>query len=391
MDFEFTSRPSSNTKPVWASSSQEDPRTPKKRSLAELNTPSPGFPQPQPHSPSWPRFGRGNNVPFLFQEPAPHSSHSPAWAPPQSPVKFPEPELNDVDMADTSLGGQSPEKGKEHDGDGERVLAAGALQRVYKKRNSRERSRLRRHRSRVEDEESSEGESDGDDVGLVTRKTTNHYTLNMTGPSAPQSDSHVRLLGYVQVFFNGSLAAIVVYLTVQFILTIQRDVEHRVAEYSMNIVQDIAHCASSYKENLCAESRIPAMAHQCSAWEVCMNRDPSKVGRAKVSLEVMGELVNSFVEEISWKTMIFTISSLTLVTLIVNGAASYFRSHHNPAPFVAPPHIPPYPLPPAYAASHGYLPAPQDWHEKPWKHPEDDASVYARRRRLEGGQAAKVK
>ena len=109
---------------------------------------------------------------------------------------------------------------------------------------------------------------------------------------------------YVQVFFNGSLAAIAVYLTVQFILTIQRDVEHRVAEYSMEIVQDIAQCALAYKTNLCVEGRIPAMAAQCAAWDTCMNRDPSKVGRAKVSLEVIGEVINSFVDQISWKTLV---------------------------------------------------------------------------------------
>ena len=94
------------------------------------------------------------------------------------------------------------------------------------------------------------------------------------------------------------------YLLVQFILIIQRDVEHRVGEYSMDIVQDIAQCALAYRTNLCAEGRIPAMAAQCALWETCMNRDPTKVGRAKVILEVIGEVINSFVDQISWKTLV---------------------------------------------------------------------------------------
>ncbi len=108
----------------------------------------------------------------------------------------------------------------------------------------------------------------------------------------------------MQVGFNGALAVLGIYLLVIFFLTVQRDVEYRVAEYSMEIVQDIAQCNLLYKTNLCAQGLVPAMAAQCAAWETCMNRDPSKVGRAKVTMEVIGEVVNSFVEPISWKTLV---------------------------------------------------------------------------------------
>lgn len=35
-----------------------------------------------------------------------------------------------------------------------------------------------------------------------------------------------------------------------------------------------------------------------------MDRDPSKVGRAKVGAELIAEVVNGFVEPISWKTLV---------------------------------------------------------------------------------------
>lgn len=38
---------------------------------------------------------------------------------------------------------------------------------------------------------------------------------------------------YLQFFFNLSLVLVFLYLLVQFILTVQRDVEHRISEYSM--------------------------------------------------------------------------------------------------------------------------------------------------------------
>ena len=35
-----------------------------------------------------------------------------------------------------------------------------------------------------------------------------------------------------------------------------------------------------------------------------MNRDPTVVGRAKVGAELIAEVVNGFVEPISWKTLV---------------------------------------------------------------------------------------
>ncbi|KAI0327985.1 hypothetical protein GY45DRAFT_1326923, partial [Cubamyces sp. BRFM 1775] len=388
MDFEFTSRPSSNTKPVWATSGQ-DPSTPKKRTFTDVNPSTPAFPG-TPGTPSWPTFGQHNNVPFLFQEPVPQTPRTPAWAPPPnfSPEKaFPQPEIKDVDMQEAP----SPEKDKE--GDSERSMAVGALRRVFRKRKARERSQVGRRRARVDDDDESSGEESGEEedrYGAVTRKTSNHYTLNLSGPAAPQSDLPYRLLGYVQVVFNASLVLIFLYLVLQFILTVQHDVEHRVAEYSMDIVQEIAQCALLHKTNLCAQNAVPAMAHQCAAWELCMNRDPTKVGRARVSVEVIAEVVNSFVEPISWKTLIFTIVSLCFLTVFVNSLLVLFRSRVNPATHAA---APPYPIPPAvpFHAPHAYLPPAHEWNGKGWRRGDDEVEELAsRRRRLEDGQAAKV-
>jgi hypothetical protein len=38
---------------------------------------------------------------------------------------------------------------------------------------------------------------------------------------------------YLQFFFNSALVLLFLYLLVQFILTVQRDVEQRISEYSM--------------------------------------------------------------------------------------------------------------------------------------------------------------
>ncbi|EJF58786.1 Di-sulfide bridge nucleocytoplasmic transport domain-containing protein [Dichomitus squalens] len=378
MDYEYTHR--KETTPVWMS--------PSKRLYNEINPPTPTL--SAPGTPSRPTFGHNTNTPFLFNIPAPQTPHPPAWVPPPnfSPEKaFPQPELHDVEMSESSPGSKLTEQ--EQDGEGNRPVSGAALRRVYKRRNQRDRSRLGRRHARVDDGESS-GEESGEegDHAPLTQKTTNHYTLNMAGPIAPQSDLPFRLLGYVQFVFNAALALLGIYLLVLFVLTVSRDVEYRVAEYSMDIVQDIAQCNLAYKANLCEKGTVPAMAAQCAAWETCMNRDPTKVGRAKVSMEVIGETVNSFVEPISWKTLAFVISSLAFFTLFINSLPSFFRPREIAAP--PPRHIPSYPIPPAipYHPSHGYLPPPE-WSNKPWKR--DEVEVAPRRRRLEDGQVAKVK
>ena len=136
----------------------------------------------------------------------------------------------------------------------------------------------------------------------------------------------------MQVVFNASLVLIFLYLVLQFILTVQHDVEHRVAEYSMDIVQEIAQCALLHKTNLCAQNAVPAMAHQCAAWELCMNRDPTKVGRARVSVEVIAEVVNSFVEPISWKTLV---SGLLLYSIFRIRSASQPSRFSQSSPFAS--------------------------------------------------------
>ncbi|KDQ54960.1 hypothetical protein JAAARDRAFT_160313 [Jaapia argillacea MUCL 33604] len=401
MDFQFTSRPSSNMKPVWAES-QDEQSSPRKRTHTDLNPSTPLF---APTTPGRPTFGTNQNIPFIFQTPAPQSSPSHPWTPPTgfSPAKaFPVPEVRDVDMAELSP--QQPEEGGSEQKEGVRAVALGAMRRVFNSRHKasgrdRSRGRLnssprRRGDTELEDDyggtesESENEESGGRGRRTLTRTMSNHYTLNMPAPAPPQSDMPYILLGYLQFFFNLSLILVFLYLLVQFILTVQRDVEQRISEYSMDIIQEIAGCALHYKNNLCSSTPIPAMAAQCRAWETCMNRDPTKVGRAKVGAELIAEVVNGFVEPISWKTLIFTLTSLSFLTLFINTLLSLYRSRllasssasaasHPPPPLHGQPSFPA--LMP-HQQHGGYLPSPAPgWTPGPAWEPQTPARRIRRR------------
>ncbi|KAI9460204.1 Di-sulfide bridge nucleocytoplasmic transport domain-containing protein [Lactarius psammicola] len=372
MDFQFTSRPNVGVLPVWKA-----PATPLKRTHTDMNPPSTPT--------SVPTFGTNPSVPFIFQSPPPKSPYVHAWAPPEnfSPEKaFPQEEVRDVDMAE-------PSPPKPQETDGRRTMALGAVRRVYR---SRQKARNRTHaHANDEDSETSLPSDDGsDDEHLSPRRPrvrnlSHHYTLNVPSPVQTKADTPYILLGYLQFFFNLSLVFLFLYLLVQFILTVQRDVEQRIAEYSMDIVQDISNCAAHFKANLCGSNPVPAMLRQCGTWETCMNRDPTVVGRAKVGAELIAEVINGFVEPISWKTLAFTLSSLAFMTIFVNSLLSLFRRSRLSATAGQAPaqqqQI--YPLPPStpYPARVGWRP--DSWEEAPFQ-------TSSRRRRLENGAAAKV-
>lgn len=264
-----------------------------------------------------------------------------------------------------------------------RPMALGALRRVYHRRHGSHMSKSSRVRQRLAgDDEGFDSGSDVDDqVVPITQNTSNHYTVNMPSPAPAPSETPYVLLGYLQFFFNLSLVLLFLYLAFQFIVTIQRDVQHRISEYSQDIVQEIAMCSLQYRNNLCEASPIPAMIQQCAKWETCMSRDPAVVGRAKVSAELIAEVVNGFVEPISWKTLIFTLSSLAFLTIFVNALLSLYRARHQP-----PTSSQPYPIAQPYP---GYLsPAPNNWSRV---QPEENAEAPSRRRKLEGGNSEKIK
>ncbi|KAJ7630407.1 Di-sulfide bridge nucleocytoplasmic transport domain-containing protein [Roridomyces roridus] len=293
MDFEYTSRPS--TKPIWASET-DDPATPKKRSHSDLHNPLTPL-----HNPT---FGANQNIPFIFQTPPRQSPAPYPWAPPpnfSAAKAFPSaPELPDIDMREASP--PKPETASSPPPEGARKVATGGMRRILK---SRMKSAL--SLSTLPERDAS-FDSEDEEEQQPTSTTSNHYTLNMPTPAVPQADTPYILLGYLQFFFNLSLILLFLYLVVQFILTVQRDVADRISEYSMDIVQDIAMCAHQHRNNLC-DSPLPAMAQQCAIWATCMSRDPSVVGRAKVGAEMIAEVVNGFVEPISWKTLVGSIIS----------------------------------------------------------------------------------
>ncbi|KAI9228417.1 MAG: Di-sulfide bridge nucleocytoplasmic transport domain-containing protein [Piptocephalis tieghemiana] len=112
--------------------------------------------------------------------------------------------------------------------------------------------------------------------------------------------------GYLQVATNFIVVFIILYFALGLILTIQQDVQRKVNNYTHDLSQEIEGCRKKYIENNCyPDVRVPISEEHCAEWERCMSRDPAEVSRARISAEILAEIVESFVKPISHKTMLY--------------------------------------------------------------------------------------
>ncbi|CAO3689360.1 unnamed protein product [Umbelopsis ramanniana] len=205
----------------------------------------------------------------------------------------------------------------------QRVISPNAVIRARKRRAKEGLfgSGFRKRLSEIADErnEGSMSDSDSDTFDQRTtspRKPTDNIATNDANqltpvvyesdrPSAPQRDYAYIMSGYIQTAFNLFVVLVLMYLALQAILTIQLDVQQKVSEYSDAIMKEITMCTKMYHENRCdPKDRVPAMDEACRNWETCIHRDPLVVGRAKVSAETFAEIINGFVDPISYKSMV---------------------------------------------------------------------------------------
>lgn len=110
---------------------------------------------------------------------------------------------------------------------------------------------------------------------------------------------------WAQLVVNLSLFSLAVYVVFGFVSAIRSEFDQAAEEASDSILSEMAACAKSYVDNKCAGGgRLPALETVCENWERCMNRDPGKIGRAKVSAHTMAIIINSFIDPISWKAIV---------------------------------------------------------------------------------------
>ncbi|KAJ1665808.1 hypothetical protein EV178_002809 [Coemansia sp. RSA 1646] len=211
-----------------------------------------------------------------------------------------------------------------------------ALRKIYSRR---QRQQQQKSRNSLDDDDSqetngawmTESEPEEDTRQQTTTLGDNNRRLNQQRTNERiqmHRDLPYVISGYLQLGFNVFMVGTVLIIVVNVLLTIRRDVNSKVQEYSSEILHEIATCSKQYADNQCDPlKRVPAMEPLCVAWESCMHRDPTKVGRAKVSAETLAEIVNGFIDPISFKTMLFFVLLFVGTLLVSNFAFGAYRQN----------------------------------------------------------------
>ncbi|KAI8872549.1 hypothetical protein GQ42DRAFT_161241 [Ramicandelaber brevisporus] len=150
---------------------------------------------------------------------------------------------------------------------------------------------------------------------------------------------------YIHVAFNLIMVSIAVFGVLYFGTMIINDIKIKTESQSSNILAEISICRQEYSKNRCdpPNLRLPALEPKCIEWEICMNRDHNDVTRARLSAETFAEILNSFVDPISTKSMAFIFAFYFGVTILGNLVLNWNtgRSHPNNGPQQQPvPHPP---------------------------------------------------
>ncbi|CAG8942955.1 unnamed protein product [Penicillium salamii] len=349
MEFEWESKPLGDvSSPFFQLGAQHD----KKRTHSTFDSPK---------KPTFPTLRQPNSQPFLFsqprQQPAPLSPKAKFGQPSfMTPRKF------DVDFSSGAENMSSPEFADNEDTPEQSSKAGkgigsmfnftkapqspgrgqiprlphhsnGAVNRIQKKRR-RDRELGRRIKVDSDDETDDDRPSSREQSTKVAKQGkkqaeqgprsstwSEFFSMLEAHPNVPAI-----LSWWAQLVVNLSLFSLAVYVVFGFVSAIRGEFEQAAQEMSDTILADMAVCTKSYLDNDCGRpTRAPALETICENWERCMNRDPAKVGRAKVSAHTMAIIINSFIDPISWKAILFFLATISTVTVVSNWSFRSFR------------------------------------------------------------------
>ncbi|KAL1881589.1 hypothetical protein Plec18167_003186 [Paecilomyces lecythidis] len=357
MDFEWQSRgPGDMTSPFYQLSMQHENQ--KKRPHSIFDSPS---------KKSMPSLREPNSQPFLF-------SHTPSQEPPSTPKavfgkpSFTTPRKFDLDFSsgaemsspENADNEDTPEKPAKSDkrnslfglygrfapspGRGEIPRLnhySNALARRVQKRRRRDRDLDRRLKVEVDDDDDSDRPSSSEGKLAKGQPQKQPSRLSSFGDFFALLEAHPNvpsiLSWWAQLVVNLSLFSLAVYVVFAFVSAIRAEFDQAAEEVSDGILAEMATCAKNYVDNKCAGGdRLPALETVCDNWERCMNRDPAKVGRAKVSAHTMAIIINSFIDPISWKAILFFLATISTVTVVSNWSFRSFRNRLNQQDYVQP-------------------------------------------------------
>lgn len=183
---------------------------------------------------------------------------------------------------------------------------------------ARKRKRVERDYSLAKGNQESESDSEDDsDRSKGKSKQPGPHWLGSILSGIESRPNLPNVISYwLQLTLNFFLLLLALYAMVSFWLTIRSDVDKASEVARSSVVAEITQCQRDYLSNRCASNPLPALVKICQDWGDCMERDPEMVQRARISAHTFAEILNDFIEPISWKAMVSILLPFILKHLV---------------------------------------------------------------------------
>ena len=128
---------------------------------------------------------------------------------------------------------------------------------------------------------------------------------------------------YMQFTVNAALGFGFLWLVYLSYAAVMNDIARETDNFKRQILHEITLCANSFQQNRCERNtRAPALEKLCNEWDLCMQQDVMKKAGARVGARTFAMIFNAFVDEFSWKSMVFGLSYVVIVFCLRSGTGS---------------------------------------------------------------------
>ncbi|KAI8064206.1 Di-sulfide bridge nucleocytoplasmic transport domain-containing protein [Gongronella butleri] len=121
-------------------------------------------------------------------------------------------------------------------------------------------------------------------------------------PVADRRSILIYYSGLIRIGCEIAFYCMLFYLVVQFMIVLKQDMVTKMALYESNHLDKQLQCSRDYHHSECATRMRPAMKEICDQWQKCIF-EPAWMGKTKVIAETFADIVNGFVDTISYKSM----------------------------------------------------------------------------------------
>ena len=133
-----------------------------------------------------------------------------------------------------------------------------------------------------------------------------------------QPNSDQGIISQVQKMLINMLLMLIGLFVAYFLYLLYTDLNTHVAIFMRQMNIDISHCELQYHANFCdIPDRVPLTYDICNELEKCRSQNPyTEIIRSPIAANMIGEVINQFVEPLSWKSISFM--SAVLMTLVLS-------------------------------------------------------------------------